>query len=103
MTTNRNSWTDKDIQMANWSKNSQLKNLRTKLNNYDNDNQKQTRDTCRCCYYINCDRAAFQAFTTVNCRNCGKEMVFPTSHTDRLCPECANELNLCKHCGSSMD
>jgi hypothetical protein len=39
----------------------------------------------------------------VLCGLCGKEMLFMSTCFDVLCPECAREHNLCKHCGADIN
>ena len=74
---------------------------------YDKDNSRKHRleeGLCKYCYYImKGGTFAGQMITHANCRECRKEMVFPTTMTDALCLECAKKLNLCKHCGATMD
>jgi hypothetical protein len=82
-----------------------VKELRKRLQNYDNDDLKDVRlrkYECKVCTYIS-SNMAFQAFTNTLCRICGKEMIFSSSDTDNLCVECAKENNLCKHCGGELD
>lgn len=86
--------------------NNHVKKMKEKIKNYDEDPHKLVRQgemLCRHCYYIMTDGIAGQAFTTAHCANCGKEIDFVTTDTDDLCEKCANELNVCKHCGAKMD
>lgn len=56
---------------------------------------------CKWCYYH--VQGALQTFTDTQCAKCQKIMRFSTSNIDRLCKECAEETNSCKHCGGEMD
>ncbi len=80
---------------------------RAAIRAYDEDSSKKYRlkeGLCKYCYYIiKGGTFAGQMITHSNCHKCGKEMVFPTTMTDALCLECAKKLNLCKHCGATMD
>lgn len=61
------------------------------------------KNLCKYCMYSKFDSWAGQAFTNENCKECGKEMTFGTTDTDKYCDECAKKLNVCKHCGQIMD
>ena len=80
---------------------------RAAIRAYDEDKSRKYRleeGLCKYCYYImKGGTFAGQMITHANCHECGKEMVFPTTMTDVLCLECAKKLNLCKHCGATMD
>lgn len=80
---------------------------RAAIKAYDEDKSRKYRleeGLCKYCYYIMRGGIfAGQMITHSNCHECGKEMVFPTTMTDALCLECAKKLNLCKHCGATMD
>ena len=80
---------------------------RAAIRAYDEDKSRKYRleeGLCKYCYYImRGGTFAGQMITHANCHECGKEMVFPTTMTDALCLECAKKLNLCKHCGATMD
>lgn len=80
---------------------------RAAIRAYDEDKSRKHRleeGLCKYCYYImRGGTFAGQMITHTNCHECGKEMVFPTTMTDALCLECAKKLNLCKHCGATMD
>lgn len=80
---------------------------RAAIKAYDEDKSRKYRleeGLCKYCYYIMKGHTfAGQMITHTNCHECGKEMVFPTTMTDALCLECAKKLNLCKHCGATMD
>jgi len=86
--------------------NQSVKKLNLKLQNYNYDMnifKRQENQICKYCSYVNNDRMAFQAFTNTNCSICDKEIIFATSNIDKVCPECAKENNICKHCGAEMD
>lgn len=80
--------------------------IKRKIFEYNEDGAKKIRRNlhiCKYCYYINTGRIAGQAFSSATCKECGKEMIFPTTDTNEYCPECAKKLNVCEHCGSEMD
>ena len=92
-----------------WQKihNDAVEEQRAAIRAYDEDRSRKYRleeGLCKYCYYImRGGTFAGQMITHTNCHECGKEMVFPTTMTDSLCLECAKKLNLCKHCGATMD
>jgi ribosomal protein S27E len=57
---------------------------------------------CQVCFYEK-GRVGGAAMTEIECALCNKTTVFPSTNTDILCPECAKEHNLCKHCGGDID
>lgn len=73
---------------------------------YDEDRYKEQRKAeqlCRYCFYMNKDTFSGQAFTTVYCHGCGKQMTFSNTDTDNFCSTCGKKYNVCKHCGAEMD
>ena len=80
--------------------NRRMSNLRRKINNYLEDNEKEERlklNLCKWCYYMKVDEVVMNAFTTQICRRCA------TTDINMYCDDCAKTINVCKHCGSSMD
>jgi len=78
---------------------------RKKLNNYDTDPKQSQRlklQKCKYCYYINI-KIALQAFTKFTCKNCKEEFLHHNSNVNKHCMKCAEELNICCHCGAEMD
>lgn len=99
-------WTDKDSTNKTMFAVKDMIKLKDKLYKAMHDDDREARlklQLCPQCFYIHTARLAGQAFTTTNCGNCNKEMTFPTTACDRLCPECADERNLCKRCGAKVD
>ena len=83
-----------------------IEKTKRKIENYENDEKKEERikeQLCKHCFYIDNSRIAGQAFTHSFCKECKKEMCFPTTDTDKYCEKCATKLNACKHCGSEID
>lgn len=77
-----------------------------KLEIYDNDQYREKRiekQLCKYCFYMTGDGWAGQAFTSVKCECCGKDMSFATTDTDDFCIDCAKKFEVCKHCGQIMD
>jgi hypothetical protein len=102
----RNKFDKCDLLNANCRRKEHVDSMRTKLTNYDEDNDRKTRRSnqlCRYCYYVNRERIGGSAITVTNCRNCDKEISFANTCTDEFCPECATYLKQCKHCGGRMD
>ena len=102
----RTKWDNEDTKMKNRSRKERVELLSKSLLEYYKDpdrlNRKHTH-VCKFCHYINNSRIGGAAITTVNCRNCDKEITFGNTCTDVFCKECAEELKLCRHCGARMD
>lgn len=64
---------------------------------------RQALQQCRACYYSAEYRIAGQAFTNTKCGLCSKELQFPSTDVDALCPECAKAHDLCRHCGADRE
>jgi len=58
---------------------------------------------CKYCYYLQGSVLAGQAFTSATCVSCGVEMTFSSTHTDKICTDCAKNHKLCRHCLSDID
>jgi len=56
---------------------------------------------CVICYYGMA--VAGKAITYRDCENCGVEMQFTNTCTDRLCLDCARKLKVCRHCAADID
>lgn len=72
---------------------------------FKNDPQEKERleaAECPVCFYID-SRLGGAMMCTVQCALCGKIMQFGNTSTDLLCPSCAKETGLCKHCGAALD
>jgi hypothetical protein len=74
------------------------------LKHYADTDKKARMDEglCKHCAYIG-TRIGGAAITARKCGNCGAEMVFDSTCTDRLCQKCATEIGHCKHCGQKLD
>lgn len=48
-------------------------------------------------------RVVMPAFSDGICDVCGKPIVSPNTPADNICAECAEELNLCQHCGEPLE
>ena len=82
-----------------------ISTTRKNLNKYDTDPKQPQRlklQKCKYCYYINI-KISLQAFTTFTCKNCKEEFIHHNSNVDKFCMKCAEELNICCHCGAEMD
>lgn len=58
---------------------------------------------CICCFYIRTPRIGGAAMTTQPCGKCEQNMMFGSTSTDMLCPDCAKKLKLCRHCGADLN
>jgi len=82
-----------------------ISQTRKNLNNYDTDLKQTQRiklQKCKYCMYMNI-KISLQAFTTFICKNCEEEFLHHNSNVDKYCRKCAEELNICVHCGAEMD
>jgi hypothetical protein len=59
------------------------------------------KQECQSCFYG--PRIGGRAMTTALCAICGELMTFSSTCKDKLCPTCAREHGLCKHCGADID
>lgn len=83
-----------------------MQDMKSKVVLYDDDPNKEERlekHLCKSCFYVYNSGWAGQAFTTVKCEDCDKEMTFGSTDTDNFCDDCAIKNNVCKHCGAEMD
>lgn len=70
----------------------------------DSDRKKRLeRRLCKHCYYLRADILAFSAMTAVRCQICEKDMLFGSTHTDKICTDCAKKHKLCRQCFSDID
>jgi hypothetical protein len=68
-----------------------------------NDNRQDEREKaqeCKACFYM--PRIGGCVMTTQPCMCCGKEVMFSSTATDRLCLDCAKKHSLCKRCGGDI-
>ena len=75
--------------------------LKKRLDSYDNDDKKEYRlkkRYCKSCQYLRGGLAG-QAFTNFNCKNCGVECSHPNTDLDKYCAKCADEHDVCVKCG----
>lgn len=68
-------------------------------------NYKVDKDTeeCAYCATIGRGRVGCAAITHRPCGICGTDMSFSNTCTDVICPSCAKENKLCKHCGGDIE
>ena len=64
--------------------------------------QRRKDQLCKICFYTS-GIIAGQAFTDKDCESCGKTQTFSSTYTDKLCKQCAESNNCCKHCMSKME
>ena len=82
-----------------------ISTARKNLNNYDTDLKQSQRlklQKCKYCFYMS-NKIALQAFTKFTCKNCKEEFLHHNSNVNKICIKCAEELNICCHCGAEMD
>jgi len=56
---------------------------------------------CKACFYTSWIGGA--AITSRPCMCCGKVVMYGSTSTDVLCPECSKAHGLCKHCGGDLE
>ena len=66
--------------------------------------QKERRKAgeCKTCYYIHHSRMGGAAMTTRPCGICHMPVTYSSTNTDKLCMDCAQTHQLCKHCGADV-
>lgn len=80
-----------------------IENMRKALHLLDamsDEGGRSKKQECPYCYYVKTNRVGGQSVTYSYCGICGKELCFGSTCVDLLCPECAKEHDLCKHCGA---
>jgi len=95
-----------DARQQTYTNKERITKMRTKLERYDTDPEKSERLSsclCKMCHYVDTSRIGGQAITKTYCKNCGGEMLFGNTVTDKFCPECAMKMGLCKHCGAKVE
>jgi len=65
--------------------------------------ERKKNSLCPICHYWKNSRIGGAAITFKPCGICEKEMCFSSTCTDKICPECALENQLCKQCGADID
>ena len=82
--------------------NRHINDLRKRLADFDN--AKAGHDgQCKYCTFIRPERIGGAAITEGTCGLCERPMTFGNTCTDRLCPECAHDNGLCRHCGGDLE
>ena len=72
--------------------------------NLENDPDRKARlkdCTCVVCYYGS--HIGGQAFTHRDCGECGKDMMYGSTCTDKYYLECAAKFQVCKQCGADVN
>jgi len=65
--------------------------------------QRIQKGLCRMCYYGSGTRLSGAAVTQRACICCGEVQTYGSTDTDALCLPCAQETELCKHCGGDRE
>lgn len=94
------------ITRANSSATEQIESVLKKAEQLQTDPNKEERlgvSLCKCCFYVHTSRMGGASITTKPCGICEREMMFPSTATDKICPTCAHENGLCKRCGADID
>lgn len=60
------------------------------------------KQECKSCFYV-AGKIGGAAMTNSSCGLCGKPLMFGSTCIDAICPECAKEHSLCKHCGGDLE
>lgn len=63
--------------------------------------ERLAKQECKACFYYT--RVGGASMTTQPCACCGKDEVYASTNTDRLCKACAKEHSLCRHCAGDID
>lgn len=66
------------------------------------EHDRRREQLCPMCFYLPV-RLAGQAMTERPCGICGRHVMYGSTATDVLCPECAQQHELCKRCGADLD
>lgn len=69
----------------------------------DKRKERRAAGKCRLCFYVWVSRIGGAAITTQPCGVCGKEVMYGSTATDKLCPFCAVKHQLCKQCGADVE
>lgn len=80
---------------------SDMLQLADDLKNDPRKEERLARCECPACFYFS--RIGGAAMTRRLCMSCGKIELYGSTNTDALCPDCAKEHSLCKHCGGDLD
>jgi hypothetical protein len=91
--------------MYGWTEQAKVwcKNLFDLTYDVANDNRQEDREKkqeCKACFYSS--RFGGSAMVTQPCMCCGKDVMYSSTNTDRLCMYCAKKHQLCKHCGGDI-
>jgi len=88
-----------------WKKKYTLEKIESsKKAEIDSDRKNRLKERlCKYCYYLRGEVIACAAMTTTTCQICGKEMLFGSTHTDKVCTDCAKNHKLCKQCLADVD
>ncbi len=86
-----------------------IRSTTAKALGYATDYRKKERreaSLCKRCYYgdrVNGGRIGGAALTTQPCGVCGKEQMYGSTATDKLCRDCAVTYQLCKQCNADQE
>jgi hypothetical protein len=56
---------------------------------------------CKACFYIR-GKIGGAAMTTQPCGVCGKDQLYGSTSTDKICKPCGKRTDLCVHCGGDL-
>mgnify|MGYP002521335190 FL=1 len=91
------------------AQNEKNKNYRRKLQNnlmdYQEDSEKELREKekkCKTCYYLKKEKIILDCQTTHICKLCGESFI-SFDQNERICPNCVNEHDVCRHCGQKIE
>lgn len=79
-----------------------IMNLAESLKEDPRKSERRKNALCKLCFY-NGSRIGGAAMTFQPCGICGEDMCFGNTATDSVCPECAFQNDLCKHCGGDIE
>ena len=86
--------------MLNKSRENYIEMAKKLIDDPDSEQRRESQQ-CQICFYSS--RIGGAALTDAECGKCGKLMHFCNTCTDVLCKECAEEMELCMHCGADIE
>jgi hypothetical protein len=82
-----------------------LKDIRNKVDRFDNDPDKERRlekGECKFCYYVR-SKIGGAAMTTKPCNACEVPVMYSSTCTGSVCKECSKKYRVCTYCGGDIN
>jgi DNA-directed RNA polymerase subunit RPC12/RpoP len=93
---------DRQTYWANREAETLIKNVSAFQNDPDQAKRKESLK-CKRCFYLRAGGFAGQAFTEQDCGICETTMIFSSTATDVVCPDCAKAHDICVECGGNIE